>query len=104
MRTLIAPLHPEVQRELGALDRRRAQIARQYIRRLALEPYLGARVVRGLLAEYGCRRIQFDRHDRPDDLFGARRMSKRCGRSVFQGRPRGRGGQEVAGSRPRRSV
>ena len=71
MRTVIAPLHPEVQQELRALDRRRAQIARRYIRRLALEPYLGARVERGLLAEYGCRRIHFDRHDRPDDLFGA---------------------------------
>ena len=79
MRTVIAPLHPEVQKELRALDRRRAQIARRYIRRLALEPYLGARVERGLLAEYGCRRIHFDRHDRPDDLFGARRPSKRRG-------------------------
>lgn len=79
MRTLIAALHPEVQQELGALDRRRAQIARQYIRRLALEPHLGARVERGLLAEYGCRRIHFDRHDRPDDLFGARRPAKRRG-------------------------
>ena len=79
MRTVIAPLHPEVQEELRALDRRRAQIARRYIRRLALEPYLGARVERGLLAEYGCRRIRFDRHDRPDDLFGARRPSKRRG-------------------------
>ena len=79
MRTLIAPLHPEVQRELDALDRRRAQVARQYIRRLALEPYLGARVVRGLLAEYGCRRIRFDRHDRPDDLFGVPRPSRRRG-------------------------
>ena len=79
MRTVIAPLHPEVQEELRALDRRRAQIARRYIRRLALEPYLGARVERGLLAEYGCRRIHFDRHDRPDDLFGARRPSKRRG-------------------------
>ena len=68
-----------MQQELGALDHCRAQIARQYIRRLALEPYLGARVERGLLAEYGCRRIHFDRHDRPDELFGARRMSKRCG-------------------------
>jgi hypothetical protein len=79
VRTVIAPLRAEVQEELRALDRRRAQIARRYIRRLALEPYLGARVERGLLAEYGCRRIRFDRHDRPDDLFGARRMSKRCG-------------------------
>jgi hypothetical protein len=72
VRTVIAPLHPKVQEELRALDRRRAQIARRYIQRLALEPYLGARVERGLLAEYGCRRIHFDRDDHPDDLFGAR--------------------------------
>jgi hypothetical protein len=79
VRTVIAPLRSEMQEELGALDRRRAQIARRYIRRLALEPYLGARVERGLLAEYGCRRIHFDRDDRPDDLFGARRPAKRRG-------------------------
>jgi hypothetical protein len=35
----------------------------------------GARV----RTEYGCRRIYFDRHDRPDDLFGARRPAKRHG-------------------------
>ena len=79
MRTVIAPLHQVVQEELRGLDRRRAQIARRYIRRLALEPYLGGRVERGLLAEYGCRRIHFDRDDHPDDLFGARRPSKRRG-------------------------
>ena len=79
MRTLIAPLHPAVQQELRLLDRRRAEIARRYIRRLALEPYLGARVERGLLAEHGCRRIYFDQDDQPDDLFGARRPSKRRG-------------------------
>jgi len=79
VRTVIAPLRPEVREELRALDRHRAQIARRYIRRLALEPYLGPRVERGLLAEYGCRRIHFDRHDRPDDLFDARRPAKRRG-------------------------
>ena len=83
MRTVIAPLRQEVQQDLGALDRRRAHIARQYVRRLALEPYHGARVERGLLAEYGCRRIHFDRHDRPDDLFGARRPSRRRGDEDF---------------------
>jgi hypothetical protein len=77
VRTVVAPLRPEVQQELRGLDRRRAQIAHRYIRRIALEPYLGARVERGLPAEYGCRRIHFDRHDRPDDLFGSRRPSKR---------------------------
>ena len=78
MRTVIAPLRPEVQEELPALDRSRAHIARGYIRRLAIVPYVGARVERGLLAEYGCRRIHFDRHDRPDDLFGTRRPAKRA--------------------------
>jgi hypothetical protein len=79
VRTVITLLRPEAQEELRVLDRRRAQIARRYIRRLALESYLGARVERGLLGEYGCRRIHFDRHDRPDDLFGASRPAKRRG-------------------------
>jgi len=90
MRTVIVPLRPEVQEELRALDRRRAQIARQYVRRLALEPYLGARVERGLLAEYGCRRIRFDRDDRPDDLFGATRPSRRRGNEDLGEGPRWR--------------
>jgi hypothetical protein len=79
VRTLIAPLHPEVQQELQLLDRKRAEIARRYIRRLALEPYLGARVERGLLTEHGCRRIYFDHDNRPDDLFRARRPTLRRG-------------------------
>ena len=41
MRTVIAPLHPGVESQLRAVDRKRAQIARRYIRRLTLEPYLG---------------------------------------------------------------
>jgi hypothetical protein len=41
VRTIIAPLHPEVEAELPALDRKRADIARRYIRRLRLEPDLG---------------------------------------------------------------
>jgi hypothetical protein len=38
VRTVIAPLRPEVQAELRALDYRRARIARGYIRRLAVQP------------------------------------------------------------------
>ena len=43
MRTLIAPLDPGVESQLRGLDRKRAEIARRYIRRLALEPHLGYR-------------------------------------------------------------
>ena len=79
MRTVIAPLFPEVEQQLDALDRRRAEIAWRYIRRLALEPYLGVPVERGLLGQHGCRRIYFDAGDRPDDLFGGRRPPVRRG-------------------------
>jgi hypothetical protein len=79
VRTVIAPLHPEVEAEMAALDRRRAEIGRRYIRRLALEPDLGVPVDRGLLAEHGCRRLYFNRNDQPDDLFGGRRPLVRCG-------------------------
>ena len=61
------------------MDRRLQGIARRYIRRLALQPYLGRRVPRGRLADHGCRRIYFDRDDNPDDLFGAHRQPLRRG-------------------------
>ena len=38
MRTLIAPLDPGVESQVRGLDRKRAEIARRYIRRLALNP------------------------------------------------------------------
>ena len=79
MRTIIAPLHQEVEAELRALDCKRAEIACRYIRRLRLEPARGVPVDRGLLAEHGCRRIYFDHDDQPDDLFGARRPPARHG-------------------------
>ncbi len=79
MRTIIAPLHPKVQQELRVLDRRRAEIARRYIRRLALEPYLGYPLQRGRLASERCRAVRFDRGDDPDDLFGARPRATRSG-------------------------
>ena len=79
MRTMIAFLFAEVEQQLDALDRKRAEIARRYIRWLALEPYLGVSVERGLLGQHGCRRIYFDAGDRPDDLFGGRRPVVRRG-------------------------
>ena len=63
MRTVIAPLGDEVEADLAALERRLENIARRYVRRLALEPYLGGRVPRGVLAETGARRVYFDADD-----------------------------------------
>jgi hypothetical protein len=79
VRTVIAPLHPDVQAQLRALDRRRAEIARRYIRRLALQPHLGYPLQRGALAGERCRAVRFDRGDDPDDLFGNRRRATRAG-------------------------
>jgi hypothetical protein len=47
VRTLVAPLATEVEAQLLALDDRRADVARRYIRRLVLEPLLGARSCAG---------------------------------------------------------
>jgi hypothetical protein len=79
VRTMIAPLHPEVETELGALDARLQDIARRYIRRLALEPYLGYRLQRGRLTEEQCRAVRFTEDDRPAELFGPRHRSPRRG-------------------------
>ena len=79
MRTVIAPLMPEVEAELLALDARLRDIARRYIRRLALEPLLGSVVPGGPLATVGARRIYFDRDNRPEDLFRARQPAARRG-------------------------
>ena len=79
MRTLIAPLGPGVESQLRGLDRKRAEIARRYIRRLTLEPYLGYPLRRGRLAGERCRAVRFDRGDDPDDLFGRRPRTTRTG-------------------------
>ena len=79
MRTIVAPLNAQVHAELEALDPRRREIARRYIRRLALEPTLGSRVLEGALAQYGARRVYFDAHDTPDDLFDNRAAPRRRG-------------------------
>ena len=77
MRTVIAALHPRVQGQLIALDAKRAAVARQYVARLAIEPYLGHRLDRGLLGSAQCRAVYFDRDSRPGDLFGATRQTRR---------------------------
>jgi hypothetical protein len=84
VRTIIAPLASEVEAELEALPRRLRAIARRYIHRLRLEPQLGPRMSRGLLADHGCRRVYFDAASKPDDLFGS------------SARPARRGDQDLA--------
>ena len=77
MRTVIAALHDEVEAQLEALDAKRAGIARRYVARLALEPYLGHRLTRGVLTSEECRAVYFDRNSRPDDVFGESRTCRR---------------------------
>jgi hypothetical protein len=79
VRTVIAPLLPEVEAELLALDARLQQIARGYVRRLALEPYLGPTARRGALATMGVRRIYFGRGDQPGQLLGRLKSGARPG-------------------------
>ena len=79
MRTIVAPLSAQVRAELDALDPRRAEIARRYIRRLRLQPYLGAPIERGPLSRLGGWRVYFDVDDDPDDLFGNRPRPRRRG-------------------------
>jgi hypothetical protein len=88
VRTIVAPLGCEVETQLGEMDPQLARLARRYIRRLRLEPYLGVPVARGTLAEHGCRRIYFDRDDQPDDLLGGRRSCKRHGDQDLSEGPR----------------
>jgi hypothetical protein len=76
VRTVIAPLHPVTEGQLRALDPRRAGVARRYVARLAIEPYLGHLLDRGLLGSAQCRAVYFDRDSRPDDLFGAVRQTR----------------------------
>jgi hypothetical protein len=79
VQTVIAPHEPEVRRQLDALPPRLREIAHRYIERLRLEPFLGHRLERGLLATEGALTVYFDRDSRPDDLFGARRPPRRRG-------------------------
>jgi hypothetical protein len=70
VQTVIAPHEPEVREQLQALPPCLREIAHRYIERLRLEPLLGHRLERGLLASEGARAVYFDRDSRPDDLFG----------------------------------
>jgi hypothetical protein len=90
VRTVIAPLLAEVEAELAALDARLQDVARRYIRRLALEPFLGPVVPRGPLAALGARRVYFDRDSQPDDLFRSRRLPARRGDQDLSEGPRWR--------------
>ena len=90
MRTLIAPLSDEVGQQLAALDPWRRELARRYIRRLALEPYLGYPLTRGWLARERCRAVRFDRDSDPDDLFGSRPTARRRGNQDLSAGPRWR--------------
>jgi hypothetical protein len=109
VRTVIAPLPREVQAQIDALDRRLAGIARRYIRRLALEPQLGAPVCRGPLAGFGVRRVYFDSCSVPGDLLRSRApAARRPGprrRAALADRLLGAGGAArppAADRRPRR--
>ena len=90
MRTIIAPLPREVEAQIEALDRRLAGIARRYIRRLALEPQLGARVCRGPLVAFGARRVYFDKCSVPGDLLRSRAPAVRRGDQDLAAGPRWR--------------
>lgn len=73
MRTVIAPFDREVEAQIEALDDQLARIARGYIERLRLEPYLGTLVPSGYLAAAEVRRVLFDRESRPEQLFAEHR-------------------------------
>jgi hypothetical protein len=88
VQTVIAPHHADVRKQLDALSPRLSEIAHRYIERLRLEPLLGHRLERGLLATEGARAVYFDRDSRPDDLFGARRPPRRHGRQDLAEGPR----------------
>ena len=79
MRTIVAPLAVDVRAELEGLPRRLRPIAQRYVKRLRLEPDLGAPAGRGLLADHRCRRVYFDASSKPDDLFGASAVRARRG-------------------------
>ncbi len=70
MRTVVAPLAPEVRAQLEGLDGQLRAVAEDYIERLRLEPYLGHVLVRGLLGWVRARAVYVDRDDRPERVLG----------------------------------
>lgn len=53
--------------------------------RLAIEPYLGHLLDRGLLGSEQCRAVYFDHNSRPDDLFGTGRQTRRGSEDLSAG-------------------
>ncbi len=69
MRTVVAPLAPEIEGQLAALDGQVRAVAEGYIARLRLEPYLGHLLVRGLLGWAEARAVYFDTDSSPEKLL-----------------------------------
>lgn len=88
MRTVVAPLDAAVERQVARLEPRVADVARRYIARLAIDPYLGRPIPRGLLAQKRARAVLFDRDDHPERLFGDARGRVRRGDEDLSAGPR----------------
>lgn len=73
MRTVVAPLAPEIDAQLAGLDASLRKVAEGYIARLRMEPFLGHLLRRGLLGRAGARAVYFDRDSRPGELLGEHR-------------------------------
>lgn len=73
MRNVMVPLCEATREQVAALDCERRAIAEGYIERLALQPGLGHRLKRGLLAAKRVRAVRFDRGWHPESLLGGRR-------------------------------
>lgn len=88
MRTVVAPLAPEVEGQLAGLDGQLRAVAEGYIARLRLEPYLGRLVPRGLLSELEARAVLFARDSRPELMLSEHRGQLRtAGEECSKGQP-----------------
>lgn len=80
MRNYLVPLSNAVQHDLANLDPHLRAVARDIVRRLAVEPGLGERHPHGWLSMIGALRVRFDRYDDPRRLLdehGAARPGSR---------------------------